>query len=179
MHTPGDHHKIESRIGKSVQDPPRLTDLEKRIIALIQADLPITKRPFLDLADQIGVDEEVVLRTLRRLHNDGTIRRFGATIRHQESGYRANAMVAWQVEEDRIDEIGQKMAFFDGVSHCYRREPHKDWPYNLYTMIHGKTEKACYRMAEAISAATSVENYTLLFSRDELKKTSMEYFPSD
>ncbi|NVM57206.1 MAG: Lrp/AsnC family transcriptional regulator [Desulfobacterales bacterium] len=162
---------------QSAKYPPKLTALEQKVVALIQADFPITRRPFLDLAKQIDVDEEVVLKTLQKLQKEGTIRRLGATIRHQKSGYRANAMVAWQVEEDRTDEVGQKMASFDGVSHCYRREPHKDWPYNLYTMIHGKTEKSCYRMAEEMSTATLVKNYTLLFSRDELKKTSMEYFP--
>ena len=164
---------------KSAKRHPKLSDLDKKVIALIQADLPVSKRPFLDLAKEIGVDEEVVLETLQRLQKEGTIRRFGATLRHQKSGYRANAMVAWQVAEDRIDEVGQKMASFDGVSHCYRREPNQDWPYNLYTMIHGKTEEDCYSMAEAMSAATSVKHYALLFSREELKKTSMEYFPSD
>ncbi|NVM20413.1 MAG: Lrp/AsnC family transcriptional regulator [Desulfobacterales bacterium] len=164
---------------QSEKHHPELTDVDKKIIALIQADLPVTKRPFLNIANQIGVNEEVVMETLQRLQREGTIRRFGATLRHQKSGFKANAMVAWRVAEDRIDEIGQKMASFDGVSHCYRREPNKGWPYNLYTMIHGKTEKDCYMMAEDMSAATSVKHYALLFSRDELKKTSMEYFSSD
>ncbi|MBW1740604.1 MAG: Lrp/AsnC family transcriptional regulator [Deltaproteobacteria bacterium] len=162
---------------KSVKPRSKLTELEKKIIALIQTNIPVTKRPFLELAQKIGVEEEVVLKTLQKLHENGTIRRFGATIRHQISGYEANAMVAWQVDEDRIDEVGEMMASFEGVSHCYSRNPVKEWPYNLYTMIHGKTEKACYKMAEDMSAKTSVKNYTLLFSRDELKKTSMKYFP--
>ncbi|RLB90916.1 MAG: hypothetical protein DRH10_03075 [Deltaproteobacteria bacterium] len=83
------------------------------------------------------------------------------------------------MEEDRIDEIGQKMASFEGVTHCYQRKPQKEWPYNLYTMIHGKTEKACHKLIQAIVATTSVKNYTILFSEDELKKTSMEYFPAN
>ena len=153
------------------------TGLEKKIIASIQADIPVTKRPFLELAKQINVEEEVVLKTLQRFHEEGTIRRLGATIRHQISGYEANAMVAWQVDENRIDEVGKMMASFEGVSHCYSRKPLKQWPYNLYTMIHAKTEKACYKLAEAISTMTSIKNYTLLFSREELKKTSMKYFP--
>ena len=163
---------------KSGESDAKLTDLEKKIIALIQADIPVTKRPFLEIAKQVGVEEEVVLQTLRKLHGDGTIRRFGVTIRHQISGYKANAMVAWQVDEDRIDDVGKLMAAFEGVSHCYRRNPAKNWPYNLYTMIHAKTEEDCYTMAEAMSTLTSVTNYSLLFSRDELKKTSMTYFPS-
>jgi len=162
---------------KSAKPRSKLTGLEKKTIALIQADIPVTKRPFLELAKEINVEEEVVLKTLRKLHEEGTIRRLGATIRHQISGYEANAMVAWQVDEDRIDDVGKMMASFEGVSHCYSRKPLKKWPYNLYTMIHGKTEKACYKLAEAMSTITSVKNYTLLFSREELKKTSMKYFP--
>jgi DNA-binding Lrp family transcriptional regulator len=163
---------------KSGEGDSKLTDVEKKIIALIQADIPVTERPFLEIAQQVGVEEEVVLHTLRKLHRDGTIRRFGVTIRHQMSGYKANAMVAWQVDEDRIDDVGNLMAAFEGVSHCYRRNPApaKDWPYNLYTMIHAKTAEDCYKMAEAMSTLTSVTNYSLLFSRDELKKTSMKYF---
>jgi DNA-binding Lrp family transcriptional regulator len=154
-----------------------LTNIEKKIISLVQADIPVTERPFLEIAKQIGVEEEVVLETLRRLQRDGTIRRFGVTIRHQISGYEANAMAAWQVDEDRIDDVGTMMAAFEEVSHCYRRNPAKEWPYNLYTMIHAKTVEDCYKTAEAMSTLTSVKNYTLLFSRDELKKTSMTYFP--
>jgi DNA-binding Lrp family transcriptional regulator len=86
-------------------------------------------------------------------------------------------MVAWQVDEDKIDDVGKMMAAFEGVSHCYRRNPANDWPYNLYTMIHAKTVEDCHKMAGAMSTLTSVNNYTLLFSRDELKKTSMKYFP--
>lgn len=167
---------VEQKPSKSPKPDFTPTELEKKIIALIQADIPVTKRPFQELARQIGVEEEEVLETLRRLHKDGIIRRFGVTIRHQISGYEANAMVAWQVDEDRIDDAGKMMAAFEGVSHCYRRNPVEDWPYNLYTMIHAKTKKECYALAEAMSTLTSVENYTLLFSRDELKKTSMKYF---
>jgi DNA-binding Lrp family transcriptional regulator len=152
------------------------TELEKKLIALIQADIPVTRRPFLELAREIGVEEEDVLQTLKRLQKDGIIRRFGVTIRHQISGYQANAMVAWQVGEDRIDDVGKMMAAFEGVTHCYRRNPVDGWPYNLYTMIHAKTEKGCHELAKAMATLASVKNYTLLFSRDELKKTSMKYF---
>ena len=83
------------------------------------------------------------------------------------------------VDENDIDAVGEKMASFRAVSHCYRRNPKDDWPYNLYTMIHAKDEASCWEIARNISAETSIDNYTLLFSREELKKTSMEYFPMD
>jgi len=104
------------------------------------------------------------------------IRRFGATLRHQKSGYRANAMTAWQVEEDRMDAVGEIMASFKEVSHCYRRDPTPEWKYNLYTMIHGKDEAHCRHTAEKMARKAGIHNYSLLFSRRELKKTSMHYF---
>jgi DNA-binding Lrp family transcriptional regulator len=155
-----------------------LTRLEKKIIASIQEDIAITERPYLEIANKLGISEKALLQTLQSLCDRGFIRRYGATLRHQKTGFTANAMAAWQVDEDRIDEVGNKMASFREVSHCYRRNPTDSWPYNLYTMIHANDEDACRQTALNMSKATSVNNYTLLFSRRELKKTSMVYFPS-
>ena len=155
-----------------------LTKLEKKIIASLQEDIEVTAQPYLEIADNLGVSEKALLETLQSLCDRGFIRRYGATLRHQKTGFTANAMAAWQVDEDRIDEVGDKMASFREVSHCYRRNPTNRWPYNLYTMIHASDEAACRQTAQMMSEAASVENYTLLFSRKELKKTSMVYFPS-
>ena len=156
-----------------------LTEIEKKIIASIQEDIAVTDRPYLDISRKLGISEEVLLEKLQSLCGRGFIRRFGATLRHQKTGFTANAMAAWQVSEDRIDEVGKKMASFRQVSHCYRRNPAEGWPYNLYTMIHASDKAACRQTASEMSQAAAVENYTLLFSRKELKKTSMVYFPSD
>ena len=156
-----------------------LTELEKRIIASIQEDMKITAQPYLAISEKLGITETQLLDHLKDLGQRGVIRRFGATLRHQRAGFSANVMVAWMVDEDRIEEVGQKMATFDQVSHCYRRNPTPDWPYNLYTMVHADSEQACRETARKMSRATSVQDYTLLFSREELKKTSMVYFPSD
>jgi DNA-binding Lrp family transcriptional regulator len=156
-----------------------LTDLEKRIIASIQEDMAITARPYLKISEKLGISEETLLETLRKLCERGIIRRFGATLRHQKTGFTANAMAAWQVDEDRIEAVGNKMASFKQVSHCYRRNPTDRWPYNLYTMIHANDKEACRQFARRMSRETEVEDYALLFSRKELKKISMVYFPSD
>ena len=156
-----------------------LTDLEKKIIASIQDDMAITERPYLNIAQRLGVREEILLDTLQSLCDRGIIRRFGATLRHQNTGFTANAMVAWQVAEDRIEEVGKTMASFKQVSHCYRRNPTNGWPYNLYTMIHANDEESCRQIARRMSQETKVANYALLFSRKELKKTSMAYFQSN
>jgi len=153
-----------------------LTELEKKVVASIQEDIPVTSRPYLEISKKLKISEETLLKTLKDLCDRGVIRRFGATIRHQKSGFAANAMVAWIVDEKRIEEVGERMSSFKEVSHCYRRNPTIEWPYNLYTMVHANNEDTCREIARTMSTETSVENYKLLFSRRELKKTSMKYF---
>jgi siroheme decarboxylase len=156
-----------------------LTGIEKKIIAAIQADIAVTERPYLAIARSLGISEDILLATLRSLCGRGVIRRFGATLRHQRTGYTANAMVAWKVDESRIDAVGQIMASFRQVSHCYRRNPAPDWPYNLYTMVHAENEAACAETTRQLARSAGVDQYALLFSREELKKTSMVYFVTD
>ncbi|MBW1696133.1 MAG: Lrp/AsnC family transcriptional regulator [Deltaproteobacteria bacterium] len=156
-----------------------LTEIEKRIIAEIQGDIPVTERPYLKIAERLKISEEQLIERLKELCHKGIIRRFGATLRHQKSGFEANAMAAWVVDEDRIMEVGRKMASFEEVSHCYRRNPTDGWPFNLYTMVHAKNEDACRRIVRKMAEQTATKKYTLLFSRRELKKTSMEYFTSE
>jgi DNA-binding Lrp family transcriptional regulator len=154
-----------------------LTDLEKKVIAAIQGDIPIVSSPYQVLAEAVGIPEATFIETLQILTERGVIRRFGATLRHQKSGFQANAMTAWQVAEERVEAVGRIMASFRAVSHCYRRDPADGWPYNLYTMIHGRNEEECRETARKISAKSGVSTYRMLFSRRELKKISMTYFP--
>lgn len=156
-----------------------LTDLEKKVVASVQGDIPICKHPYRELAEQIGISEEAFLTVLKTLDDRKLIRRFGATLRHQKSGYTANAMVAWRVDEDRVEAVGEIMASFRQVSHCYRRDPAPDWPYNLYTMVHAVDEASCRETAAAMAAKADLTTYTLLFSVREFKKTSMKYFSAD
>jgi DNA-binding Lrp family transcriptional regulator len=153
-----------------------LSETEKKVISALQGNIPVCERPYLALGQTLGMSEDEVIATAQALHDRGVIRRFGATLKHQKSGYKANAMVAWKVEEDRVEAVGPAMAAFDEVTHCYRRDPSGTWPYNLYTMVHASNEAACHAIAKKISAAIGVTEYTLLFSKQELKKTSMRYF---
>ncbi len=157
-------------------NPVMIDELDKKIISLIQGDLPLNPRPFGVLAESIGISEGEFVERVRSLKDRGVIRRFGATLRHQEAGYSANAMGAWLVPDDKIEEVGHTMAGFREVTHCYQRRPQKDWKYNLYTMIHGDTKEECHQVAKCISQKTGIDDYVLLFSQKEFKKTSMEYF---
>ena len=153
-----------------------LTDLEKKVIALLQTDIPVVKRPFKEMGEKIGVSEEEFLSVLKDLDSRNMIRRFGATLKHQKSGFKANAMVAWKVDEDQVEATGNIMATFQEITHCYRRNPAPGWKYNLYTMVHATSEEACYAIVKKIANAVKQDDYELLFSRKELKKTSMKYF---
>ncbi len=153
-----------------------IDDLDKKIIGLIQGDIPIDTRPFALMADRIGITEDQFINRLKAMIVDGTIRRFGATLYHKKAGIRSNAMAAWLVPEDRIEETGRALAEFKEVTHCYRRAPQKGWKYNLYTMIHGRNDSDCREIAERMSKKVGITDYQLLFSEKEFKKTSMEYF---
>ncbi len=154
-----------------------LSEQDKKILRIVQADLPDSETPFADIAEEAGVSEQEVLSLLAGLKAGGSIRRFGATLRHQKAGYGFNAMVAWFVDGNKdIVAIGRTMAKRTEITHCYERKNCLDWPYNLYTMIHGQTKDDCQRVVEELIAETGVVQYEMLFSYEELKKTSMKYF---
>jgi DNA-binding Lrp family transcriptional regulator len=153
-----------------------IDDLDKKVISLIQGDIPLDHRPFFTMACQIGISEEEFLERVKGLVARGIIRRFGATLRHQEAGYNSNAMVAWLVPEERLEEVGKTFSAAREVTHCYHRRPQEDWPYNLFTMIHGNNRKACHEIAARMAESVHIKAYTLLFSEKEFKKTSMAYF---
>lgn len=156
--------------------PVELSAKDKRLLAQIQGDLPLCISPFAVIAQETGWEEEKLLRRIRVLTRRGIIRRFGAILRHQKAGYRGNAMVVWKVPEDQVREVSRAMASFPAVSHCYLRSAHPEWPFNLYTMVHGQSEKDCRRVAREIARKTGIKNYRLLFSKIEHKKSSMSYF---
>jgi DNA-binding Lrp family transcriptional regulator len=153
-----------------------LSDLEKSIIRELTGDLPVTSQPFSPIARQLGISQRRLLNIVKKLKDEGYIRRFGATLRHRNSGFSANAMVVWKIPDEKINEVGQVMASFREVTHCYHRRPEGNWKYNLFTMIHGAGEEACRGIAERISRVTGIVDYKLLFSQKELKKTTMRYF---
>jgi DNA-binding Lrp family transcriptional regulator len=107
------------------------------------------------------------------------MRRFAAVMNHRSAGFKANAMGVWAVPEDQLEEIGPKMAGFALVSHCYRRPTYDDWPYSIFTMVHGKNAKDCETTIAAIRDETGVDEYALLWSIKEYKKTRVRYFTDD
>lgn len=149
-------------------------EIDQADLALLRASqdgIPIVPRPFRELGERLGLDEETVISRLRALRESGVVRRFAATIGHRALGIVANAMIVWRVEDD-IERIGGIMASFEEVTHCYQRARCDEWPYNLYTVVHSRSREECEEIASRISKATGVKDYRILFSEKEYKKTS-------
>jgi DNA-binding Lrp family transcriptional regulator len=104
------------------------------------------------------------------------MRRFAAILRHREAGFTANGMIVWKVPKDKINQVGEKLGAFPQVSHCYERPVYPDWPYNVFSMIHCKSISEANEMASNIQDQINVEEYKILFSSREFKKTRVEYF---
>ena len=153
------------------------TDTERAILRIVQSNLPDTLTPYADIARMAGTDEATVLELLRRLRDNGAIRRFGASIKHQKTVWKHNAMVAWKIAPELVDECGEHAAKHPHISHCYHRPtPTQDWPYTLFTMIHGRSDEECMDVVRQLQRETPLEEYAMLESLKELKKISMTYF---
>ena len=149
-----------------------MDDLDLKLLKAAQDGIKLTKRPYEALGTKIGISEEEVMTRLRRLREEGIIRRFAATIGHRALGIAANAMIVWRVPPEEIERAGNIMASFDEVTHCYERATAPGWPYNLYAMVHSRSREDCMETASALSRATGIEDYKILFSEREYKKTS-------
>jgi DNA-binding Lrp family transcriptional regulator len=160
-------------------EAPVLSDLEVAAIRVVQEDLPLDPRPFAIQAAQIGTTEDGLLELLASFKERKLMRRFAAVMNHRSAGFKANAMGVWAVPDDELGEIGPRMAGFALVSHCYRRPTYDDWPYSVFTMVHGKNARECEETIAAIQAETGVDEYALLWSIKEYKKTRVKYFTAD
>ncbi|MFZ7102358.1 MAG: Lrp/AsnC family transcriptional regulator [Peptococcaceae bacterium] len=153
--------------------------LDKAIIRELQEDIPVVSRPYQVIARRLGITEEALLEKIKEFQQKGFIRRYGAALRHREMGLKANPMIVWKVPEEKVEEVGKKLASFPQVTHCYYRAMLPKLPYNVFSMIHGETKEECYQLAAEMAGLVGIENYDLLFSERELKKTSMKYFTEE
>jgi DNA-binding Lrp family transcriptional regulator len=158
---------------------PDLSDVEVATIRVVQEDLPLVERPFAAQGEIIGSSEGEVLDALASFKERKLMRRFAAVMNHRSAGYKANSMGVWAVPEERLDEVGPQMAAFARVSHCYRRPVYADWPYSVFTMVHGMNARECEDTIAAIRDETGVDEYALLWSVKEYKKTRVRYFTSE
>jgi len=148
-----------------------IDDLDIALIRAAQEGIKISPRPYQALGETLSIGEEEVLERLSRLREEEVIRRFAATIGHRALGIVANAMIVWSVPEEDVERVGGIMASFDEVTHCYERPSTAKWPYNLYSVVHSSSRNECRKVAAEISRKTGVDDYQVLFSEREFKKT--------
>lgn len=171
-------HEIKpSEEKKKIRDVKFIpTEEDKEFIRELQKDLEIVDNPFSKAAQKLGMTEEQIFEKLKHYEEIGVMRRFAAILRHRDVGFVANGMIVWKVPEERISEVGEKLGSFPQVSHCYQRPVYPDWPYNVFSMIHCKSEDEAKEVSKTIQNQINVDEYTILFSAREFKKTRVEYF---
>lgn len=149
--------------------------LEKKIIRILQKEIPVDKEPYKIIAEELGLTEEELLEKINKLHNEGILKRVGAVLRHEEAGIKGNALVVWKVPEEKVENVGNIMSSLQEISHCYERFTCENWRYNMFTMIHGKTREQCDKVIKQVADNTGIYDYRVLYSIKELKKASMKY----
>ena len=166
-----------SEIKKEVrQEPFGGTEKDKAFIRELQKDLPVIERPFLKMAENLKMSEEDVFSQLKNYEEIGVMRRYAAILRHRDAGFLANGMIVWKVPDELIEDIGEQLGSFPQVSHCYQRPAYPDWPYTVFSMIHCRTRDEASDIAGIIQSHIGIEQYRILFSEREFKKSRVEYF---
>ena len=177
------------RTGSAVHKKPALNDAWNRAEPLsdhdvacireLQEDLPVVPRPFDAMAERLGMSVAELFAWADGAVERQIMRRFSAVLHHRRAGFRANAMAVWNVPEEQAVEVGLRMAESPWVSHCYQRPTFPDWKYTHFTMIHATSEQTCEEVAAGISRHTGIDDYLLLYSTREYKKTRVRYFVED
>jgi DNA-binding Lrp family transcriptional regulator len=153
-----------------------VTDFEIEVIRELQEDMPLVREPFVQMAERLGVTQQKMFDTADSFQQRGVMRRFSAVLHHRKAGFKSNAMVVWKVPSERAEEVGREMASSRWVTHCYERPTFPEFPFSHYTMIHATTQDQCEEVAKDISKATGIDDYQLLYSTREYKKTRVRYF---
>jgi DNA-binding Lrp family transcriptional regulator len=159
-----------------------LTAKEIEFVRVMQRDLPIVPEPFTAVANELGISFEEAAALHSEFLSTGRMRRFAAVLHHRKAGFGANAMGVWAGPRDdpaALQKLGETMAGFRAVSHCYQRPSYPEWPYNLFTMVHGKSERECEETLTAIAEATGITDRHALYSTREFKKVRVRYFTDE
>jgi len=164
------------KTGTSADDNTFLDELDRKIIVATQAGMPLTLQPYKTIAEEVDSDAGEVMVRMQKMLDTGVIRRIGVVPNHYKLGYTANAMSVWNVPDECINVLGQKIGELEFVSHCYHRPRHlPDWPYNLFAMVHGKDRQSVTEQVDVIASVLGENDkgHELLYSKRILKKTGL------
>lgn len=158
-----------------------LDDTEQAILRFVQDDIPLIHRPYAELSSRLGLSEEEICECLKKLLKRGVIRRFGAIIQHAKAGYGANAMVVWKIRDGMRDQAASILAMKESISHLYSRPSFPNWEYNLFSMVHAKTDEELNSLLNSLKEELEpyIEQVRIFKTVREFKKTSMKYFSED
>jgi DNA-binding Lrp family transcriptional regulator len=158
--------------------PSRPITVDREFVRELQKDLPLVSRPFGPAARALGWTEEKVVSELKRYVRAGAVRRVASVLRPVNAGFGANVLAVWTPHGKRhIGALGRIAASRKNVSHCYQRPTFPNWPYSVYTMIHGRSVAECKKVIRSISRESGVTDYRELTTVKEYKKVRVEYFP--
>ncbi len=153
--------------------------LDVAVIRALQGAMAVLSEPYAPAAAVLGMTQERLLAHLRGMQERRLLRRVAAILFHRRAGFSANGMGVWRVPEERVMELGPRMAAFRGISHCYERPTYPDWPYSVFTMAHGRSKEECDAILDSIAQATGIQERTTLYSSTEFKKVRLLYFTED
>jgi DNA-binding Lrp family transcriptional regulator len=160
-------------------EPQPYDDFDRAVIRATQGDLPVIPEPYAPAAAELGIDQQRLLEHLQGMQERRLLRRVAAILFHRRAGFSANGMGVWKVPDERILELGMRMASWRGISHCYQRPTYADWPYSVFTMAHGRSKEECDAILDSIAADTGIEERATLYSSTEFKKIRLLYFTDD
>ena len=152
-----------------------ISDVDRRVLAILQGGFPRSQTPYKDMAERAGISVEEFLAVLKAWKQSGKLRRIGSIVDHFKVGFSDGAMVLWRVDPERIEQVGAILAGFSQVSHAYERDTAQNWPYNLYTMVHGGNPMETQQTVERMSQACGVSDYRVVKTVKELKKVPPTY----
>ena len=175
LNTTGKDDKKE-KVKKVVHTEMELTPLHSNIIRLAQYDIEMTSEPFAEIVKELDIDYDTFFKILNELQEVGIMRRFASILNHRKAGFNANAMVVWDINEENGETIGANAAAFSAVSHCYLRPKYSNWPFNLFTMVHGKTTEETNSIIDEMAKEIPNKSHMPLYSSREFKKIRIEYF---
>ncbi|ABF46581.1 MULTISPECIES: Lrp/AsnC family transcriptional regulator [Deinococcus] len=155
----------------------QVSDLDRAFVLEFQKDLPLTEEPYAAACAALGLTIDELAAHAERMKAAGALRRVSAVFRHQKAGFTFNAMGVWAVPQERVAEVGRRMAEFKAVSHCYLRPTYPEWPYTIFTMVHGRSKEEAFGKIAAIEqeVAQGIE-HAILYSTKEYKKVRLEFY---
>ena len=175
MDTTGKRAKKE-KVKKLAHKEIALTPKHIAVIKELQKDIEVVEEPFKEATEKLGLSYDEFFTIANELKESGVMRRFATILNHRKAGFSANAMSVWAVPEEKGEEIGKEMAEFSAVSHCYLRPSYPNWPYNLFAMVHAKTQEECDTLIEEMAKESGLTEYGKLYSTVEFKKQRLVYF---